>query len=97
MAILSRGMKNQYVKEVNEALGAYSMQGSDVLTRKDIEKLPQPVQKYLEYTRVVGKPKLWNFRAEMGGKMRNDDKSAWMDIDSVQYNFFGNPVMMFYI
>jgi hypothetical protein len=51
----------------------------------------------LKYTRSVGKSKVWNFRVEMGGRMRNDDKSAWMNIHSVQYNFIKNPVRMYYI
>lgn len=97
LVYLSQGMKRQYEKEVKTALGDYSQSDLDILSEKDIAELPEPVRNYLKHTGAVGKPKVLNFRVEMGGRMRNDDKSAWMDIHSVQYNFVKNPARMFYI
>lgn len=97
MGFISSGMRMQYEKEVKTAFDLYSEESSNVLSENEIINLPEPVKKYLKYVGAIGKPKVWNFRVEMGGKMRNDDKSAWMNIDSVQYNFIKNTLRMFYI
>ncbi len=97
MGYFSGATKKQYQKEVSSALGLYSQSRPDILTEEDIAGLPGAVQKYIKYVGAIEKPKVWDFRAHMGGRMRNDDKSGWMSIDSVQYNFFDSPVRMFYI
>lgn len=97
MGFISQGVTMRYEKEVKTALGFYSKDSSEILTEKDIVNLPESVQKYIRYAGALGKPKIWNFRVEMGGKLRNDDKSGWMEIKTVQYNFIESPVRMFYI
>lgn len=97
MTIFSRQMHNQYEAEVRQALALQAQDGFALLTEADIATLPVPVQRYLAYVGALGKPKVWDFRAEMSGRMRNDDQSGWMQVDAKQYNFFENPVRMFYI
>lgn len=95
--IASRGVNQRYKKEVKTALGFWAQENSEILTEADIEELPEPVKKYIRYSGAVGKPKVWNFRVEMTGRMRNDQNSGWMKIKSFQYNFIKSPVRLFYI
>jgi hypothetical protein len=67
------------------------------VTERDLAKLPAPVQKYLRYAGVVGKPRVQNFRATFTGRIRRSQESAWMDFTSQQYNFFDKPARMFFI
>jgi hypothetical protein len=70
---------------------------TDILTEKDIAHLPVIVQKYLRYTRSVGQPKVQNFRAEFEGGMRSGPEDDYMQVHSVQYNFYQNPSRYFFM
>lgn len=69
---------------------------STLLTEKDLEPLPAPVQKYLHYAGVVNKPKVKNVRIVFNGQMRSKGKN-WFSFQSVQYNFFEEPSRLFYM
>jgi len=97
LEFMSQGLKMQYKKEVKTALGFWSIENPDLLTKEDIASLPEPVQKYINYVGAIGKPKIWNYRIEMKGKMWSDEEKKPMSITSVQYNFTKNPLRMFYI
>jgi len=70
---------------------------TQILTSKEIQHLPEPVQKYLIYVGAVGKPKVQNVRVVFNGSMKRNSKSGWMNITSRQYNFFDEPSRFFYI
>ena len=86
---------NRYKTEVLSGL----QRPSDIspVSEEDIRHLPKPVQKYLQYTGAVGKPKVRNFRAKFTGTMRFKKDSKWMGISSQQYDFFDDPARIFYI
>ena len=86
---------NTYKTEVQKRLK--SLTDPPILTSKDIQPLPDPVQKYLIYVGAVGKPKVQNVRVVFDGSMKRNLKSNWMDIKSQQYNFFDEPSRFFYI
>jgi hypothetical protein len=69
---------------------------TDLLTEKDIESLPEPVQKYLRYCDVINKPKVKNVRIVFDGEMREKGKD-WFKFRSVQYNFFEKPTRLFFM
>jgi hypothetical protein len=58
-----------------------------LMTEADLKPLPEPVQKYLRYVGVVGKPRVKNMRAVFTGEMR-DKGQDWFPFSSEQYNFF---------
>ncbi len=68
-----------------------------ILTESDIAHLPAAVQKYLHYTKSVGQPKIKNFRAEFVGGMRGKPDVEYMNVQSVQYNFYGKPSRSFFM
>ncbi len=97
MGFFCQDVRKRYEDEVRAALGIYSQEATAVLTENDIAELPELVKKYIKYVGALGKPKVWNFRVEMSGKMRSDENQAWMAVNSVQYNFIGRPVRVFFI
>lgn len=90
-------MKSIYKKEVKSAFAQTKIVKNDILTEKDMEHLPEIVQKYLRYVGVVGKEKVWNFRAEFKGGIRGKSSETFMKLNSVQYNFIEKPTRLFYI
>ena len=73
-----------------------SNEQNDLLTEADVRLLPLPVQKYLRYTGVMGKPKLTTMRIVFEGRMRDKGKD-WFPFRSVQYNFFDDPARLFFM
>jgi len=87
--------RNTYQTEVQKRLK--SLTDPPILTSKDIQLLPDPVQKYLIYVGAVGKPMVQNVRVVFDGSMKRNVKSNWMPILSQQCNFFDEPSRFFYI
>lgn len=95
MSSLPSSFQNIYRAEVQKKL-IFTTDVS-VVSEEDIEHLPTPVQKYLQYVGAIGKPKIHNFRVVASGGMKRSIKDNWIDISSQQYNFFDDPSRFFYI
>ncbi len=91
----SINFENSYEKDVRAAMQATAI-SDKLITEKDLEPLPEPVQKYLRYVGVVGKPKIYNVKIEFEGEMRDRDKD-WFKFTSEQYNFFDSPTRLFFM
>jgi len=87
--------RNTYETEVRKRLKP--LPDPSILTPEEIQSLPEPVRKYLEFAGAVGKPKIQNVRVVFNGSMKRNRKSNWMAITSRQYNFFDEPSRLFYI
>jgi hypothetical protein len=61
-----------------------------IVTEEMLRNLPLPVQKYMTYTGVLGKPIPQTIRLRQAGRIRQDEKSAWMKLDAVEY-YSTNP------
>lgn len=94
----STAMKSTYRKEVESALQKLNRNREEILTENDIQKLPIPVQKYLHFVGVVGKPKVKSVMVKATGQIKsNPDDSQYMNFASEQYNIFDKPFRAFYI
>jgi hypothetical protein len=93
-ASLSR-FRNLYQSEVQERLKPGS--ANDVVREEDLAYLPGPVRNYLHYVGAVGKPKVFNFRAECTGSLKRSPAGRWMNTSSFQYNFFDDPARLYYL
>jgi len=94
----SQGLRRTYETEVLKGLKRVKAQENNILTEKDMEHLPEPVQKYLRYVGVVGREKVKSVRVVVEGEMKLDPKKGWAKIKAEQYNFFdSHPTRMFYI
>jgi hypothetical protein len=70
---------------------------NSIVSENDIAHLPVPVQNYLRYTGVIGKPRVYNFWAINSGNMKQSPKSDWITVKAQQYDFFDEPARLFYI
>jgi hypothetical protein len=86
-----------YRAEVSKRLAGTAALENTLLTGQDIAHLPAPVKKYLEYTGVIGKEKVRNFRIAFEGEMKLDPKRDWIKVRTEQYNFFDRPARFFLI
>lgn len=95
MGALPSSFESRYKGEVERRLK--HLAAGRVVTADDITRLPLPVQRYLIYAGVVGKPGVRNFRAEFRGSFKRSEKSGWMSISARQYEFYDEPARVFYI
>jgi hypothetical protein len=66
-------------------LGKARGQNHGVITREDIQDLPEPVQKYLEYSGVIGKERIATVRLKQKGFFRQKEEQPWMPFTAEQY------------
>lgn len=86
-----------YSRDVHSAMQQKAYFNSEMMTESDISHLPEPVKRYLRYTGCIGKPKVNDFKILFTGKIRKDEKSAWMPFSSEQYNFMHIPTRLFFM
>ncbi len=63
-----------------------------VITEDDLAPLPDPVQRYLRYAGVIGKPQVRCVRAKQVGLLRTAPTQKWMPIQAVQYTTLAGPL-----
>lgn len=90
-------MKNTFTDRVQMDFLENNTLSTEILTENDIKYLPPLVQKYLRYTKSVGQPKIKNMKAEFVGGMRGKPDDNYMQMKSIQYNFFAKPSRYFYM
>ncbi|NUO00595.1 MAG: hypothetical protein HUU01_08265 [Saprospiraceae bacterium] len=88
--------ENTFRQDVQKNLLRGGASATEMLTESDLQPLPVPVQRYLRYAGVVGKPKVKNMRIVFEGEMRDKGK-GWFPFRSVQYNFFDEPTRLFFM
>lgn len=88
--------ENIFNNDVAAKLETSSKLEKNLLTEKDIEHLPTPVQKYLRYAGVINKGKVNNVKIVFDVLMREKGKD-WFKATSEQYNFFDEPTRLFFM
>lgn len=66
-----------------------------VVTEVDLASLPEPVQRYLRATGVVGQPQLRNYRLRFRGRIRSGPDARWMPFEAEQQSFADQPTRLF--
>lgn len=92
---LPGSFRDIYESEARE--GIKRLTNMPPVTESDILHLPAPVQRYLRYAGVIGKPIVQNFRATFNGQIHRTMESGWMDFSARQYEFFDQPTRIFFI
>ena len=95
IAVAGWNYEKQYKQDVSQSFKNATI-SEELIPEKDIEHLPIPVQKYLKYVGVLGKPKIKTVKAIFKGEMREKGKD-WFAFTSEQYNFFENPTRLFFM
>lgn len=95
IAMAGWNFERQYKQDVSQSSKGATI-SEEIITQKDMEHLPFPVQNYLKYVGVLGKPKIATVKAIFKGEMREKGKD-WFAFTSEQYNFFENPSRLFFM
>ena len=90
-----KALKKVYIAEAKKAHN--TIFNEELLTENDLEFLPLLVKKYLHYCKVVNKPKIYNFRANISGKIRKNSNSSWITFKAIQFSLFIEPKRFFYM
>jgi hypothetical protein len=85
-----------FVNDCREAFSRNEKPNTELLTENDILHLPAPVQSYLRYSGVLNREKVNNAKITFDGQMRGKGQ-AWMNIRTIQYNFYDKPTRLFYM
>jgi hypothetical protein len=80
-----RVFKNSFREEAAGMLEGTKKGKSEIITKEKIQHLPAPVQRYLEYTGMLGKEKIHTLRLKQGGFFRLKPDQGWMPITAEQY------------
>jgi hypothetical protein len=80
------GLGRRFTEAVATA-GLASGPGDEaVVTADEIAQLSPVVSRYLHFIGVVGRPRVWSFRARFGGRFWLRRGLGWMPADAWQYN-----------
>jgi hypothetical protein len=90
-----KSVKSDYTSKVKDEFIKQPTGSEEILTEKEIEHLPLPVRKYIEYSGAIGKGKPQNVRITFDAKMISKPGVAPMNATSEQYNFFGSYTRLF--
>ena len=71
--------------EAKELFKESDMTKPKVITEEDVQNLPEPVQRYLRYTQIIGKEEINTVRLKQGGYFRMKEDQKWMSITAEQY------------
>jgi len=66
-----------------------------VVTEADLAPLPEPVQRYLRATGVVGQPRVRNYHLRFRGRIRSAPDARWMPFVADQQSFADPPTRLF--
>jgi hypothetical protein len=78
-------------KEIEKVFSQHKKQKPVIVTEEMLQKLPEPVKRYILYAGVIGKPIVQTVRLKQVGKIRKDAKQPWMNFDAKQYYSVNPP------
>jgi hypothetical protein len=87
--------ESSWRRDIETSLAA-TTNTSELLTNVDIQHLPEPIKRYLQYVGVINKPKVKNMCVIFEGEMRERNKD-YFSFKSFQYNFFTEPTRLFFM
>lgn len=78
-------------KEVREFFNINMDNKDEIIQKTDLEGLPRSVQKWLEYSQVIGKEKIRTVRSKQKAVMRMKEGQPWMPVEAEQYFTIDQP------
>ncbi|AEB29293.1 hypothetical protein CAR_c05960 [Carnobacterium sp. 17-4] len=76
---------NKNVKQEIVALFSNIKLKSEIVTKEDLENLPENVQRWLEYSGINGREKILTVRLKQKANMRLNKNKPWMSVQAEQY------------
>ncbi|MFO0590063.1 MAG: DUF6544 family protein [Polyangiaceae bacterium] len=65
------------------------------ITEQDLSALPPPVQRYLRFAGVVGRPRVRSYHVRFTGRIRKGPDAPWMTFTAEQVSFVDPPTRLF--
>jgi hypothetical protein len=90
-------LATRFAREVAASHLTASDGDSAVVVETDIISLPEPVQRYMRFMGVVGRPRDRSFRAHMTGTFRTTPEQAWAPMEAWQYDSRTEIARLFYL
>jgi hypothetical protein len=78
-------MNSKVDKKIKEYIQQAQQSTAEVITEARLAPLPEPVQRYLRFAQIVGKPTTKCAKVTQTGLMRTSPKQNWMPVEAVQY------------
>jgi hypothetical protein len=94
----SRGplsLRAEFEHDLKRAWPSARSRSGGVIVEADLASLPDPVQRYLRRSGVLGRPPVTDFRATWTGRMRSAPNSAWMTFTADQLDLVDPPQRFF--
>ncbi len=90
-------MYRKFLREVASAGLPTDFGPVEAVTVSRLVSLPEPAQRYLQFTGVVGRPQDWSFRLGFTGRFRTRPQQPWMTCEAWQYNSRAAVARIFHI
>lgn len=85
LELVGRDLRSTALAQAARAGLPHGAPEESVVTADEVAGLPDPVQRYLTYLRVVGSPRVWSFAARFRGRF-NLQGRGWLPAEAWQYN-----------
>jgi hypothetical protein len=89
--IAGRNFNSTFKQNVANLFGSQSKAERKVITEDDIRHLPEPVQRYLRYTGIIGRQRVAFVRIRQTGAMRPKPDGKWFHLKAEEYYTVDNP------
>ena len=88
--------KQKVKNEIEELFQKSKELKPEIVTEEDIKGLPKPVQRYLNYTQIIGKEKIRTVRLRQKGFIRTKADQDWMPFEAEEYYTTDPPAFIWY-
>jgi hypothetical protein len=88
------GFHNSVSQEVQALFASAAPDNKIVVTKEMLERLPHPVQSWLEHSGLIGKERIQTVRLKQKGMMRSKPEDSWMSADAKQYFTVDRPAFV---
>ena len=78
----NRGAENE-VRELFKK--SKEVEETEIVSEEGIKGLPEPVQRYMKYSQIIGREEIKTVRLKQGGYFRMQEDQNWMPITAEQY------------
>src|SRR5438067_248914 len=80
--------------EARGMLATVASANGDTVAGEELADLPEPVQRWLRYAGVVGKPRVRSVRLKQQGTLRQQEGKSWMPFEAEQYFTIDPPAFI---
>jgi hypothetical protein len=92
------GFQRRITREIDALLAkADAVLAPGLVTEADLEGLPEPVQRWLRWSRVVGTPRPVTVRLKQDGQFRLGEDRGWLPFAAEQYFTSGPPAFLWWV